>query len=136
MGSTLDKVVSEYVHNNAEEKQEEPDILSAAEDAIKKRIVEEIEPVIKEKVKVEVETEENEKKLEELKEIIWSGFLVAFFVGLLVNQVTDVITHLKGDDNMQGTLAAIIILLLLCLAVFLYMFIAKVKKIYDAIKKK
>ena len=74
--------------------------------------------------------------MEELKEIIWSGFLVAFFVGLLVNQVTDVITHLKGDDNMQGTLAAIIILLLLCLAVFLYMFIAKVKKIYDAIKKK
>lgn len=136
MGSTLDKVVSAYVHNNAEEKQEEPDILSAAEDSIKKRIVEEIEPVIKEKVKAQVETEENEKKLEELKEIIWSGFLVAFFVGLLVNQVTDVITHLKGNDNMQGTLTAIIILLLLCLAVFLYMFIAKVKKIYDAIKKK
>lgn len=136
MGSTLDKVVSTYVHNNAEEKQEEPDILSAAEDSIKKRIVEEIEPVIKEKVKAQVETEENEKKLEELKEIIWSGFLVAFFVGLLVNQVTDVITHLKGNDNMQGTLTAIIILLLLCLAVFLYMFIAKVKKIYDAIKKK
>ena len=96
MGEILDKVVSQYVHNNAEEKQGQPNILAAAEENIKKKIIEEIEPEIREdeyrKAKAEVETEENGKRLEELKEIIWSGFLVAFLVGLLVNQVTDVIT--------------------------------------------
>lgn len=138
MGSTLDKVVSEYVHNNAEEKQEKPDILVAAEEAIKKKIIDEIRSEISAeeyiKARAEVEAEENENKLEELKEIIWSGFCVAFLVGLLVNQVTDVITYLKGG-SMPWTVGVIIILMLLCFVVFLCMFIARVKKIYDAIKK-
>lgn len=49
--------------------------------------------------------------MEELKDIVWSGFLVAFLVGLLVNQVTDVITHFK-DGSMQWTVMAIIIIFL------------------------
>ena len=138
MGEILDKVVSQYVHNNAEEKQGQPNILAAAEENIKKKIIEEIEPEIREeeyrKAKAEVETEENGKRLEELKEIIWSGFLVAFLVGLLVNQVTDVITYFKSG-SMPWTVIAIIVLLFICLAVFFYMFATRVKKIYDDIKK-
>lgn len=38
MGEILDKVVSQYVHNNAEEKQGQPNILAAAEENIKKRL--------------------------------------------------------------------------------------------------
>lgn len=138
MGKTLDIVVSQYVHNNAEEKQEQPLILAAEEENIKKKIIEEIEPGIREeeykKAKAKVEAEENEKKLEELKEIIWSGFLLAFLVGLLVNQVTDVITRLK-NGSMIWTGIMIIVLGGICFAVFCWMFVARVKKIYDDIKK-
>lgn len=138
MGKILDIVVSQYVHNNAEEKQEQPLILAAAEESIKKKIIEEIEPGIREeeykKAKAKVEAEENEKKLEELKEIIWSGFLLAFLVGLLVNQVTDVITRLKSG-SMIWTVIMIIVLGGICFVVFCWMFVARVKKIYDYIKK-
>ena len=55
-------------------------------------------------------------------------------VGILVNQVTDVITRLK-NESMIWTVIMIIVLFGICFAVFCSMFVARVKKIYDDIKK-
>nr|DAI79368.1 MAG TPA: Protein of unknown function (DUF1129) [Caudoviricetes sp.] len=138
MSDILDKAVRLYVRDGCD-KNDKEDVLQAAETQIKEMIIKEIRAEVKaeekEKARAEIEAEENEKKLEELKDIVWSGFLVAFLVGLLVNQVTDVITHLK-HDSMGWTAIIIIIIGMICFITFLYMFLARIKKLYDEIKKK
>lgn len=137
MSDILDKVVYYFVRH--ESKGEREEILQAAEQRIKEQIITKIKDDVRSeertKAKEEIEAEENEKKLDELKDIIWSAFLVAFLVGLLVNQVTDIITLFK-NGSIQWTVIIICLLLLLCLVVFFIMFVSKIKKIYEAIKRK
>ena len=71
------------------------------------------------------------KRIKEFKKLAIDGLIVAFFVGLLVNQFTDIIGFFKGSfqtQNIWSTVGITIVLLLICLGIFLYLFISELLK--------
>ena len=60
-----------------------------------------------------------------------NGVIVAFFVGLLVNQSTDIIGYWKGSfqaSNIWITVGIAVALLVICIIIFAYMFISELIK--------
>lgn len=107
------------------------------------RIIEEIREEYKEELIQEVnekaEKESERRKIEDLRGLMWSGFLLAFIVGLAVNQMTDIIGYYKGTVTLEKiwpTMLITAILCLVCLGAYLYSFFQKVISIYDDWKKK
>lgn len=143
MSVTLDKIVSYYVKkvgtNSLQQGDEGHLLLEAAERKIRESIEEEIKAEARQEIiedaNKEIEKIKNEKRIRELKEIIWSGFLVAFIVGLLVNQITEIIGYFKGTQNMViSTYWISLVLFFICVIAFIVMFINRIKSIYQDIK--
>ena len=66
-----------------------------------------------------------------LKNLAINGVIVAFFVGLLVNQSTDIIGYWKGSfqaSNIWITVGIAVALLVICIIIFAYMFISELIK--------
>ena len=87
----------------------------------------------------EIERRANIEKLSQLKSLMWTGFVVAFVVGLFVNQITDIVGVFKGTVNLQSvwpTIIISIVLFLICLGLYLYSFFKNVIEMYNDIKKK
>ena len=64
------------------------------------------------------------------------GFLVAFFVGLLVNQVTDFIGYFKGTIQVADiwpTIMISIVLLIVCTGFFIFMFLSEILKLFKEV---
>ena len=94
---------------------------------------------LKKEVDLEVQEELNQKKINDIKELMWSGFLLAFVVGLAVNQVTDIIGYLKGQITMESiwsTVAITGVLLLVCIVAYLYSFFSHAIRLLKSDKKK
>lgn len=71
-------------------------------DVINEIIEEEAKRLLKESLQLK-----KEKRIKEVKFTIFSGVFLSFFLGLIVNQITDVIGYLKGSitlSNLASTL--------------------------------
>ena len=143
MAEVLDKVVSFFVEKNGTieitSEEEKQMIFKAAKEQIKNQIVEEIKNEAQQEIidmaQQEIEKAKNAEKLKELKEIVWSGFILAFLVGLLVNQVTEIIGYVKGiAESVSSTYWISLVLVLLCGLVFIVMFFGRIMKMYNDIK--
>ncbi len=109
----------------------------------KKIIIQEIRQEYKEELireaDLEVKERVNRQKLDELKKLMFSGFLLAFIVGLAVNQATEIIGYYKGTitaDNLWITLVLTGGLCLICLLAYLYSFFKDVMALLDDLKSK
>lgn len=108
--------------------------------ALKERMIAQVYSEVKEEVRdaalQEAEQILDEKahlqQIKELKKLTISGFIVAIFVGVLVNQITDVIGFYKGSVSLDVIWPTVIIssvLLAICVAIFAGMFLAEVLKL-------
>lgn len=143
----LDTVMKDKVERimkpvSDEKSEEREELISALRERIKQKIIEEIREEYKEELIQEadkkVKRKSERQKIEDLKSLMWSGFLLAFIVGLAVNQATDFIGYYKGTvivDKIWPTTVITVIFCLICLAAYLYSFWQKVITIYDDWKK-
>ena len=146
--SELDKVIDALMkakkdrikENVTEEETEE--LINALREKTKEKIIQEIKDKYKEEVveaaNLEIEKKKQKKKLDELRSLMWNGFIVAFVVGLAVNQVTDVIGYYKGNvklDVIWPTNIIIMILVLVCVILYGYSFLKNVIEIYNENRK-
>lgn len=149
MSETLEKLLNNFIeskHSEIKENTEKDEYMEYMTTAVKEKmraaVVEEIrreiEPEIVEKVKKDNEIEEQKRKVKELQEVLWSGFIIAFIVGLLVNQVTDIISFLKGASGIESISSTIWIcigLLAVCIIAYGWLFITKVLEFIRELKK-
>lgn len=107
----------------------------------KKKIIEEIKEEYKQiliqEADIEIKKEVNRQKIEDLKSLMWSGFLLAFIVGLAVNQATDIIGYYKGTvtaDKIWPTIIITAVLCMICLIAYLYSFWKNAVTLFDDLK--
>ncbi|MDE6314057.1 MAG: hypothetical protein K2M46_10670 [Lachnospiraceae bacterium] len=150
MAKTLEKLLDDFVESRhmeieaGTEKDEYNALMkTAVKDKLRNDIMKEIqaeyEQEIIKKVKKDIAVSEQKRKLKELQDVLWSGFLIAFIVGLLVNQATDVISFLKGTLNttsITSTIWICLVLLAVCLITYAWIFISKVLNFMQEIKNK
>ena len=129
MGAKLEKCISERARHfvsqyksNAEYSEEDCneaiDALSAKWRAeITQEILEERSEEEIAQMKASVDKARKEysakKAIEDLRALIIEGIFLAVIVGLLVNQVTDIVTYLKGCKAWGATLIMVVILILI-----------------------
>lgn len=146
MSEALRKIVEKAVESDTQKLLEKLDTDDEKENfeqckkALKEKIYNQIQEEIKEKFASEIADRAEEKinqrasqkKIEELKKLTINGFIVAFLVGLFVNQVTDFIGKYKGSvslTNIWPTVVIILVLFVLCVIVFIIMFLDELLKI-------
>lgn len=94
--------------------------ISEIEEEIKKR---------KENYENELKNEEYKRKIKSLRTVMIEGLLLAFFMGLLVNQCTNIIDLLnENPPRIVITLLIIAILLIICLIIVFYKFFSVISK--------
>ncbi len=146
--SELDRVLDAVVKSkedliNAEASDEDKsELIASLRERRKKKIIEEICAKYKEElmreIDIEAKKEANLQKIEELKSLVWSGFLLAFIVGLAVNQATEIIGYYKGTitvDDIIPTIIITIILCIICLAAYMYSFFRNAISLFENIEK-
>ena len=143
MSNTLETLLDKYL--KLEEKilfreNAVPNEKEANVDAIKKQLSDKIYAEIKQEILESVLADAEEiiekkaglKRIEEFKKLSIDGLIVAFFVGLLVNQSTDIIGYFKGSfstNNIWLTVEVAIVLLLICVGIFVGLFISELIKL-------
>lgn len=134
---TIMKSKAELIKNEAPDEDRDEFIASLREQQ-RKKIIDEIREEYKaeliEEANVEIKKETDRQKIEDLRALMWSGFFLAFFVGLAVNQATDVIGYYKGTIQIGQILPTIIItliLILICLLAYLYSFLKNALLLFD-----
>ena len=107
--------------------------------AIKKQLTDKIYNEVRKEVRDEaladadelIEKKAGVKRIEEFKKLTINGLIVAFFVGLLVNQSTDIIGYFKGSfetQNIWYTVVITAVLFLICAGISLWLFISELIK--------
>lgn len=136
------KAKEELIKEEASE-EERAELIASLREQRKKKIIQEIRQEYKEELiqeaDMEVKERVNRQKLEELKKLMWSGFLLAFIVGLAVNQATDIIGYCKGAvtvDNLWITIIITGFLCVICLLAYLYSFFKDAISLFDDLKTK
>lgn len=126
------KLKKEQIKPDAPE-QERIELMIALKRQYKSDIIEEIKAEYREELRQELMQEaeylQQQQQIKDLKATLWSGFLLAFVVGLAVNQATDIITYLKGavtPSNIWVTVWIVVVLCLLCVGAYLYLFMRNV----------
>lgn len=142
MSETLKSVIDKYIELQDEVVFRENAVPEEKEyyvDAVKESLTDKIYKEIRTEVRDEaladatkiVEEKAGLKRIEEFKKLALSGIVVAFFVGLLVNQSTDIIGYLKGSfqaTNIWITVKIVLVLLAICILIFAYMFFSELIK--------
>ena len=122
MSETLKTVLDKYIESQNKVVFREnavPEDKDGYVDAIKKSLTD--------KIYDEIRAEVRDEALADASKIIE----VAFFVGLLVNQSTDIIGYWKGSfqaSNIWITVGIAVALLVICIIIFAYMFISELIK--------
>ena len=148
MTDYLDKVVDSYitgVQNKIEDCVPDDDaeeMVQTIKNVTKQRIVEEVKRQYKDEVKEEVEAEIQKKvkteKIRQLRNLMWTGFIVAFLAGLAVNQVTEIIDFFKdsaSEISLVPTVVISVILTGVCVVMYIYTFVKDAVEAYKQIKK-
>lgn len=146
--SELDKVLDVIMRDKSEiiikeaPAEDKEEFTALLRENKKKKIIEEIKEAYKQELireaDIEIKKELNRQKIKELKSLMWSGFLLAFIVGLAVNQATDIIGYFKGpvsDDDIWITIVITAMLCMICLGAYVYSFLKNVIDLFDDIKK-
>lgn len=133
--SELDTVLDKFLESKEEilkgySDEEKAELIDALREKKKSDIVKEIKEQYKEEVisevNAEIEREATHQKIADLKSLMRDGFILAFLVGLAVNQITDIIGYYKGTVTIEKVGSTIIIALVLCgicLIVYFYNFL-------------
>ena len=97
--------------------------IQAITDKTKKQVYKEVKEEVRDEAIKEAEKKINmittNKQMKEIKKLSFTGILLAFFVGLLVNQFTEVITLLK-NNGFLSTRWVIVVLAILCMLILIY----------------
>ncbi len=146
--SELDKILDAVMKSKMEliqreaPSEERDELITALREKKKQDIVDEIRAQYKEEllqeVNIETAREINRQKIEDLKSLMWSGFLLAFVVGLAVNQATDLIGYYKGTvmvDEIWPTVMITCGLCLICIGAYVYSFWKNAVSLFDDFKK-
>lgn len=146
--SELDKLLDAFMKSKAEliqgeaPAEEKDELIAALREKKKEDIVKEIKSQYKKELLKEINTETakeiHRQKIRDLKSLMWSGFLLAFVVGLAVNQATDIIGFYKGTvtiDRIWPTVLITFILCLVCILAYLYSFCKNALSLFDEMKK-
>lgn len=145
--SELDKVLDALMKDKKEliiqeaPSDDRDEFLALFRENKKKKIIEEIKEEYKQiliqEADIEIKKEVNRQKIEDLKSLMWSGFLLAFIVGLAVNQATDIIGYYKGTvtaDKIWPTIIITAVLCMMCLIAYLYSFWKNAVTLFDDLK--
>lgn len=142
MSETLKIVIDKYIDSQNKvvfRDNAVPEDKDGYVDAIKKNLTDKIYNEIRKEVRDEaladaskiIEEKAGLKRIEEFKKLAINGLIVAFFVGLLVNQSTDIIGYIKGSfltSNIWLTVQIAVALLVICIIIFAWMFISELIK--------
>lgn len=130
--SELDKIIDIAVTSGKElisleaSPEEREELAAALREKKKRDVVREIRNEYKQeliqKINAENEQEANRQRIKDLKKLMGEGFFLAFIVGLAVNQMTEIITYVKGGDNFNRTLILTIGLVAICIVAYMYIF--------------
>ncbi|MGN0732995.1 MAG: hypothetical protein ACI4LC_02335 [Emergencia sp.] len=136
MSDKLKQVVSYFVDNNYTDgpaNDPENEIGQTIKTAAKQRIMDDIYSEIYNKVEEEAyaQAEKRSKemavrrRLKEIRNLIIQGFILAFFVGLAANQMTEIIkvwkTSVMAEDFMK-TWTLFFVFVAICVAIIVYVF--------------
>lgn len=149
MSEKLDRLVDNYLKlqdkNVFQENIEEHDremYVNAAKEKMKKEIYDEITGELRDKAISEAEHIIDEKaglkRISEFKKLMINGFVVAIFVGLFVNQTTDIIGYYKGSIKLNSiwpTVLITFIFIFICICIFAWQFISELIKLLKKGKK-
>ena len=130
MATSLDNLIDNYVQLKKDilfSKVNDEDLalfIDMTKKELKREIREEIEEEVKEKAGL--------RRIAEFKKLALDGFIVAIFVGLFVNQVTEIIGHLKRTSvlvDIKPTIWLAIGFFFICVIIFLWRFLAELVKL-------
>lgn len=136
MGQVLDSLIDKVLKNDekifiAAPKEDKEKYQQSLKETFISQIKEEIIKEEAEKFAEEIIKSKKAKKIEEIKSTILTGVCLSFFLGLIVNQVTDIIGYLKGSvslEKLDSTLWILFWLGLITVAILFYLFIENVLK--------
>ena len=86
-------------------------------------------------IEMKIKKELSSERISDHKELVISGFLLALIVGLLVNQVTEIINAIKEIFPSLSTIIVSLILFFLCWAIFSFSFSHKLKELLNEINE-
>lgn len=123
MGAKLDKLIRECAvarvenlgssgHYSDEAREEVITALSNQwRDEIKAEVIDELTEAEKKKIDKKLQEHKTKKDIENLRTLVRESIFLAIIVGVLVNQITDIITHFKaGDHTIAWTWGFIVLL--------------------------
>ena len=138
MSKQLETLVNEYIsiHQDKLSLTEEESFYEEACNALKATLIKDVtQEIISEQADIiskmaddEMERLKTEKHVKELRRLLWEGFIVAFFVGLLVNQATDLISIFKGvieSTFLLKTIIFISLFIVICVFIFIFNYLVK-----------
>lgn len=146
--SELDAVLDAFIKSkldiikDAASPEEKNELIASLHEQKKQKIINEIKEQCKSeiisKANIEIQQKVHRQKLDEIKSLMRNGFVLAFIVGLAVNQVTDLFGMWKGTVGIEylgKTVLFSIILLLVCLVAYGMSFIKHAIDFIDDAKK-
>lgn len=131
MADCLDRLLKNYIEMVAPNEKDK-DLVAPA---LRKQIIDEIRPKIekeiydstKEKIEKEMEEKRTLDQAQHLKNLMLEGILLAFIVGMIVNQFTDVVSAIKPEQLTRiwwlitlGIPCALILLIVFYVGIRLY----------------
>lgn len=145
----LDQLVDAYISNqqkiinNRAPAKDKDELLNALREKLKQEVMQEIKDKFEDEIIAEasekIQKNANREKLNQLTGLMWNGFLLAFFVGLAVNQVTEIINYYNRTlfgNSLWFTLIISLILIVLCIALYACAFAKYVIETYRELTKK
>lgn len=81
-------------------------------------------------VQEKLKQQQEEKKRSQIKFILIEGIILGLITGLLVNQITDIISYLKGDTNYSATSWIILILGILAIVFAFIVYLNKLEEFF------
>lgn len=145
MSEELSKILDNYISSQENELfSDEADIelkeqyKNAAKKKIENNIYTEIEKELMDKIiagaEKEIDKRAGIKRISEYKNLTVTGIIMAFFVGLLTNQITDIIGMLKGTvtpEKIKYTVIISFVIFMICVAIAFGLFISEIVKMLE-----
>lgn len=133
MGKVLDDLINSKCNQLQEAEGVSKNDIKLYQNALKEKLKENIkDEIIKEEAtRLTKEYQKNilDEKIKQLKILFFTGIIVSFFIGLLVNQVTDLISIWKGTLNKEilyFTFAGVGIISVLVIVLVVYLLFSSI----------
>lgn len=146
--TVLDKILDQYAKSiglTVSDPTSDIDPVNMAKEKLRELVVNEVlrenHDDYTETIKQELIEEREQNQIDSIKTFITDGLLLAILVGILTNQITDIITWLKLPTDISGICIGITLFLILSLALVIffclyYRYLTKVSGFIRERKKK